>query len=186
MLTLVLGGARSGKSRYAQSLCKEESIVFIATASPDADSEMQARIAKHRAARPATWMTVEEPVQVVEAVTRAQPEHALVIVDCVTVWLSNLLWEYRAMTSNAVEDVVLAAVDALTVAARGRDVIAVSNEVGSGIVPEHPVSRLFRDVQGFANQRLSHAAARVVLVVAGLPVILKDGPARSEPQTEGP
>ena len=108
------------------------------------------------------------------------------IVDCVTVWLSNLLWEYRAMTSNAVEDVVLAAVDALTVAARGRDVIAVSNEVGSGIVPEHPVSRLFRDVQGFANQRLSHAAARVVLVVAGLPVILKDGPTRSERRTEGP
>jgi adenosylcobinamide kinase/adenosylcobinamide-phosphate guanylyltransferase len=81
------------------------------------------------------------------------------------------------MTSNAAQDGVLGAVNALTVAARGRDVIAVSNEVGSGIVPEHSVSRLFRDVQGLANQRLSHAAARVVLVVAGLPVILKDGPA---------
>ncbi len=174
MLTLVLGGARSGKSRYAQSLAGIAPVVYVATARAGDDPEMHARIARHRAARPATWETVEEPRDVVRVVAHAQPEDALVIVDCVTVWLANLLWEYRQLTDSVVEEAVLAAVDGLAASARGRDVIAVSNEVGSGIVPEHAVGRLFRDLQGFANQRLAQAAVRVVLLVAGVPLTLKD------------
>jgi adenosylcobinamide kinase/adenosylcobinamide-phosphate guanylyltransferase len=150
--------------------------VYIATARPGDDAEMQARIARHRATRPDTWTTVEEAVHVADAVVRARPEHAIVIVDCVTVWLSNLLWEYRALTSSDAERAVIGMVDALAATAYGRDVIAVSNEVGGGIVPDHPVARLFRDIQGFANQRLAHSAGRVVLLVAGLPLILKDCP----------
>jgi len=181
MLTLVLGGARSGKSRYAQSLCGERPVVCIATARPGDDAEMQARIARHRATRPATWTTVEEAVHVPDAVARARPEHAIVIVDCVTVWLSNLLCECRALTSSDGERAVLAMVDALVATASGRDVIAVSNDVGGGTVPDHPVARLFRDIQGFANQRLAHSAGRVVLLVAGLPLVLKDTEPPSNP-----
>jgi adenosylcobinamide kinase/adenosylcobinamide-phosphate guanylyltransferase len=124
--------------------------------------------------RPATWTTVEEPVDVAAALTRAQPADALVIVDCVTLWISNLFWEHRVLTDDALERVVLEQVDALNAAAGPREVVFVTNDVGSGIVPEHRVGRLFRDVQGLANQRLTRAAAHVVWLVAGLPVVLKD------------
>ncbi|HKX29620.1 MAG TPA: bifunctional adenosylcobinamide kinase/adenosylcobinamide-phosphate guanylyltransferase [Blastocatellia bacterium] len=179
MLTLILGGARSGKSRYAQSLCQGSApVIYLATASVGetaSDHEMRERIARHRADRPAHWQTLEEPLDLPRAVREAPVEAALLI-DCVTLWLSNLMWEFRAETVAGQESRILARVDDLIDAAGGRagEILAVSNEVGSGLVPEHPVGRGFRDLQGFANQRLAQAADRVILIVAGLPLNLKD------------
>lgn len=177
MLTLILGGARSGKSRYAQVLCEAaESVVYVATARADADDEeMCARIARHRAARPRAWRTVEEPLEVARVVETATPAEATVIVDCVTVWLANLGWEHRASALDELERFVLERMAELARVALERRVVAVSNEVGWGIVPEHPLGRAFRDLQGLANQLLAREAERVVLMVAGLPVLLKDG-----------
>jgi adenosylcobinamide kinase/adenosylcobinamide-phosphate guanylyltransferase len=173
MLTLVLGGARSGKSRYAQAVCDGRPAVYVATARAAGDPEMQERIERHRRDRPGSWTTVEEPEDVASAVVHARPADAPVIVDCVTVWISNLLWKHRDATAQDQERAVLRASAALAEAGRIRTVIAVSNEVGGGTVPDHPVARTFRDVHGLANQLLAREAGRVVLVVAGLPVVLK-------------
>ena len=181
MLTLILGGARSGKSRYAQSLCdRSAQVVYIATARADevdSDHEMRERVARHREDRPANWRTVEEPLDLPRAVSEAQVE-ATLLIDCVTLWVSNLMWEYREQTTAAQEKLILAQVDDLILASRRRsesagEIIVVSNEVGGGLTPEHPVGRAFRDFQGFANQRLARAADKVVFIVAGLPLPLK-------------
>jgi adenosylcobinamide kinase/adenosylcobinamide-phosphate guanylyltransferase len=174
MLTLVLGGARSGKSRYAQTLCNGRRTVYLATARAAGDPEMERRIDRHRRDRPASWTTVEEPEDVASAVVHARPADAPVIVDCITVWISNLLWKHRDATVPDQQRAVLRAAQELADAGRPRTVIAVSNEVGGGTVPDHPVARTFRDVHGLANQLLAREAGRVVLVVAGLPVVLKE------------
>lgn len=174
MLTLVLGGARSGKSRYALSLCASGPAVYLATATAAGDGEMQQRIDRHRRERPDRWTTVEEAEDVASAALCAQPTDAPVIVDCVTVWVSNLLWKHRGASADEQERVVLRAATELSEAARKRTVIAVSNEVGGGTVPGHPVARAFRDLHGLANQLLAREAGRVVLVIAGLPIVLKD------------
>jgi len=183
MLTLILGGARSGKSRYAQSLCgRSAQVVYIATARADeidSDHEMRERVARHRADRPASWRTVEEPLDLPRAVREA-PVEAVLLIDCVTLWISNLMWEHRGQTAPAQENLILAQVDDLILASRRRavdtgEIIVVSNEVGGGLAPEHPVGRAFRDLQGFANQRLAQAADKVTLIVAGLPLPLKSG-----------
>jgi adenosylcobinamide kinase/adenosylcobinamide-phosphate guanylyltransferase len=173
MLTLVLGGARSGKSRYAQALCDGRPAVYVATARAAGDPELQERIDRHRRDRPASWTTVEEPEDVASAVVHARPADAPLIVDCVTVWISNLLWKHRDATAQDQEEAVLRAAQELADAGRIRTVVAVSNEVGGGTVPDHSVARTFRDVHGLANQLLAREAGRVVLVVAGLPVVLK-------------
>jgi adenosylcobinamide kinase / adenosylcobinamide-phosphate guanylyltransferase len=187
MLTLVLGAARSGKSRYAQSLCASSyGVIYVATARPEegaGDHEMRERIARHRAERPAEWQTVEEPLDLSRAV-RESPIDATLLIDCATIWISNLMWECREGPAAEQNKLILAEVDNLIDAVRLRaagltdagtvgEVIIVSNEVGSGLVPEHPVARAFRDLQGFANQRLAQAADNVVLIVAGLPLRLK-------------
>jgi adenosylcobinamide kinase/adenosylcobinamide-phosphate guanylyltransferase len=186
MLTLVLGGARSGKSRYAQSLCASSSdVIYVATARTDdgaGDHEMRERIARHRADRPAEWQTVEEPLDLPRAVREA-PADAALLIDCATLWISNLMWEFREKPAAEQQRLILAEVDDLIDAVRRRDedpipagdVVIVSNEVGGGLVPEHPVARAFRDLQGFANQRLAQAADNVVFVIAGLPLRLKPG-----------
>ncbi len=189
MLTLVLGGARSGKSRYAQSLCESASfVIYVATARMEesaGDHEMRERIARHRADRPAVWKTVEEPLDLARAVSESSIE-ATVLIDCATIWISNLMWEFREEPAAEQNRLILAEVDNLIGAVRLRaenatgaetagEVIIVSNEVGSGLVPEHPVARAFRDLQGFANQRLAHAAENVFIVVAGLSLRLKSG-----------
>ena len=181
MLTLVLGGARSGKSRYAQSLCDGRQTVYVATARPEGDPEMQGRIDRHRRDRPASWATVEEPEDVASVVVHARPGDALVIVDCVTVWMSNLLWKHRDASAPDQERVVLRAAQELADAGQSRTVIAVSNEIGGGTVPDHAVARTFRDVHGLANQLLAREAGRVVLVVAGLPIVLKGQDVESAP-----
>jgi adenosylcobinamide kinase / adenosylcobinamide-phosphate guanylyltransferase len=175
LLTLVIGGARSGKSRYAQTLCaKRERVVVVATARPDDDPEMEARIRRHRADRPAHWTTIEEPLDLVSAVGRAS-DGATVLVDCVTLWLSNLQFQYRGLDPLSRETRILGEVAALAraVGERDADAVFVTNEVGEGIVPDSSVAREFRDLQGRANQILAGDAELVVLMVAGLPVTVK-------------
>lgn len=187
MLTLVLGGARSGKSRFAQSLCESaSSVIYVATAQveeSEGDNEMRERITRHRADRPAEWQTVEEPLDLSRAI-RDSPIEAALLIDCATIWISNLMWECREKPAAEQNRLILAEVDSLIDAVRLRaasltgegtagEVIIVTNEVGSGLVPEHPVARAFRDLQGFANQHLAQAADNVIFIVAGLPLRLK-------------
>ena len=180
MLTLVLGGARSGKSRYAQSLCVDSrSVVFLATARDEGDPEMRSRIDRHRAERSERsgqseqWKTIEEPLAVVRVVRESDPS-VTILLDCVTTWVANLAWEHRSLSERELQNLVIEEVSSLASVAKGREVIAVSNEVGSGIVPDHPSGRHFRDLQGVANQFLAQKAVRVVLMVSGLPLTLKD------------
>ncbi len=173
MLTLVLGGARSGKSRFAQSLCAAgERVAYIATARPD-DDEMVARIARHQEHRPASWLTIEEPLAIGKAVERAR-ECDFILLDCLTIWLSNLLWERRGETSEdgwrREASVQLAD---LARAAGAASLVVVTNEVGGGVVPENEVARRFRDLQGWVNQDAAALADTVYLVVAGIPLRIK-------------
>ena len=172
---LVLGGARSGKSRLAGRLAAErEPVVLVATAMlvPD-DAEMSARIARHRAERPASWTTVEAPRDLEGVLPGLVDRDGSVVIDCVTLWISNLMLGQG--TFGPLEDeAILSAVDRATHAARGRArVIWVSNEVGSGIIPMNALARRFADLQGWANQRLTAACDAVHLCVAGLTVRLK-------------
>ena len=174
MLTLVLGGARSGKSRYAQSLCADaRDVLFLATARADGDPEMRARVDRHRVERPDEWKTIEEPLAVVRVVRESEPS-VTILLDCVTTWLANLAWAKRSLSASELERLVLEEVSSLAEVANGQEVVAVSNELGSGIVPEHRSGRQFRDLQGVANQRLAQDAVHVVLMVSGLPLTLKD------------
>jgi adenosyl cobinamide kinase/adenosyl cobinamide phosphate guanylyltransferase len=168
-LMLILGGARSGKSRYAEGLIAalpppwNPPWIYVATAEPG-DGEMRARIAAHRARRGPSWQTVEAPQELAEAVILAQP--APVLVDCLTLWLSNLMLIDADIEAETVR--LERALEAATA-----PIVLVSNEVGSGIVPEHPLGRSFRDLQGALNQRIAARADRVVLMVAGLPLAVK-------------
>ena len=173
MLTLVLGGARSGKSRFAQSLLGERPAIYVATARRTRDREMAARIDRHRAHRPPSWITIEEPELVPQVVGTARPAEAPVLVECVTLWLSNLFERESGTPARRQQEILLDAVRALGEASRRRDVIAVSNELGAGVVPTTRVGRRFRDLQGWANQILAEEAQLVALVVAGLPLVLK-------------
>lgn len=179
MLTLVIGGARSGKSRFAQSLCANgQRVVYVATARVD-DEEMRARIARHRADRPGAWSTIEEPLAVADVVARQSADADFILLDCLTVWLSNFCWEWRDRYPKDLESAAAEELRRLAGAAPGAHLIVVTNEVGCGIVPEHPVARLFRDLQGLANQQMARAAEAVYHVVAGIPVKIKTpgGPA---------
>lgn len=173
MLTLVLGGARSGKSRYAQALIGERQAIYVATARRTRDHEMSGRIERHRADRPASWTTIEEPELVPRVVRTATPVDAPVIVECATLWLSNLFERESHTPARRQQDILMAAVRELADASRLREVVVVSNEVGGGIVPTTRVGRRFRDLQGCANQILAAEAQSVVFVVAGLPLALK-------------
>ena len=173
MLTLVLGGARSGKSRYAQALIGGRPAIYVATARRTGDREMAGRIDRHRADRDASWTTIEEPELVPRVVRTALPAEAPVLVECVTLWLANLFEREARTPARRQEEILMGAVHDLADACRGREVVAVSNEVGGGIVPPTRVGRRFRDLQGWANQILAAGAQSVVLVVAGLPLALK-------------
>jgi adenosylcobinamide kinase/adenosylcobinamide-phosphate guanylyltransferase len=174
-VTLILGGARSGKSSYAEKLATgtlygpARPAVYIATAEAG-DVEMAARIQAHRARRGAVWTTIEEPIGLAEALHQASAHGQPVLIDCLTLWLSNLMH---------VGDDVDEATDALLQALAGyaAPVLLVSNEVGWGIVPETPLGRAFRDAQGRLNMRMAERADRVILMAAGLPLVMKDRPA---------
>ncbi len=168
MISLILGGARSGKSRHAEQLAEQSgrTVVYIATAEA-LDAEMAARIAHHRAQRPGEWLLVEEPLALAQALrAHAAADHCL-LVDCLTLWLSNLL-AAEAPCMQQELDALYATLPALP-----GEILLVSNEVGWGIVPDHPLARRFRDEAGRLHQRLAELCDRVTLVVAGLPLALK-------------
>lgn len=168
---LVLGGARSGKSRTALQLTEasSEKKVFIATAQAY-DDEMRERITRHQLERDTSWQTREAPLDLAEAIrTNAGPGRT-VLVDCLTLWLSNLMLAERDAERET--DILVE-----TVKAAAGPLVLVSNEVGQGIVPATPLGRRFRDEQGRLNQRIAEACEAVVFVAAGCPILLKPAPA---------
>jgi adenosylcobinamide kinase/adenosylcobinamide-phosphate guanylyltransferase len=182
MLTLILGGARSGKSRLAQRLASlAQRVTYVATAQAGQDAEMAARIERHQADRPNSWKTIEEPLALATAVERAANDADTVLVDCLTIWLSNMFWENRDGPSRQLEDAVRAEVQRIAAAARKCHVILVSNELGCGIVPESAMTRAFRDTQGFLNQWAAEAADEVIFAIAGLPMYLKTASHSTDP-----
>ncbi len=162
--TLILGGARSGKTIHALQMAEAagRGLVMIATAEA-LDDEMADRIARHRAERGPAWRTLEAPLDLTGALAETQPGDA-VVVDCLTLWVSNLM--------HAGLEVERAG-EALIAALAGREVILISNEVGLGIVPANALARRFRDEAGRLNQRIAAAADKVVFIAAGLPLVLK-------------
>jgi adenosylcobinamide kinase/adenosylcobinamide-phosphate guanylyltransferase len=167
-LTLVLGGARSGKSRYAESLVTALPGPWIYVATAEArDAEMAERIAAHQARRGAGWRTLETPRDVVGAVTAHGTTPLLV--DCLTLWLAN------ALLASADVDAEIERLEAALEQASA-PLVLVANEVGFGIVPDNALGRRFRDLQGLLNQRIATRADRVVLVVAGVPLTIKGNP----------
>ncbi|UYY59217.1 bifunctional adenosylcobinamide kinase/adenosylcobinamide-phosphate guanylyltransferase [Sphingomonas sp. S2-65] len=162
---LVLGGARSGKSRHAQAIAEGSGgeLVFVATAQAF-DDEMRERIARHQADRDGRWRTIEAPIALAEAIEASGD--AVVLVDCLTLWTSNLL------LAEADWEAALAGL-ARAIAARRAPLVLVANEVGLGIVPDNALARRFRDMAGIVNQRVAAAADRVHFLAAGLPLVLK-------------
>ena len=167
MLVLLTGGARSGKSQLALRLAQQRSspVTFIATAQAG-DSEMAERIARHRDERPAAWRTIEEPLHVKRAIDAAASESSVVI-DCLTLWVANALAEFGATETEA-----RALGAAETAGARDALTIAVTNDVGLGLVPENALGRAYRDLLGRVNTIWSAAADHALLVVAGRAIAL--------------
>ncbi len=168
---LILGGARSGKTALGERLATRlaHNPAYLATAEA-LDEEMAARVASHRRQREGRFVTVEEPVELAEAIERAAIEHDVILVDCLTLWISNLLGAERDVT-KAVDDLV----DALDVIEDTR-VLMISNEVGLGIVPDNKLARAYRDLTGWAHQRLTGVCSDVYFVAAGLPLTMKGSP----------
>jgi adenosylcobinamide kinase/adenosylcobinamide-phosphate guanylyltransferase len=177
MLILVTGGSRSGKSSFALEMARRFSTprVFLATAQAR-DEEMRRRIEAHQRARPADWSLVEEPREVTDALRDALAKAGTVIVDCVTIWVSNLILADRGFG----EQDAAARAEELALTANGTrsGVIVVTNEVGSGVVPDNALARQFRDCAGRANQVLAHAASEVHFMVSGIAITIKKGQER--------
>lgn len=181
MLELILGGARSGKSALAEQRASDSglSVIYIATGQAG-DGEMSQRIRHHRASRPTQWLTVEEPLHLAAALEKHSSSGNCIIVDCLTLWLTNLILTGKAAQQTEAGEKIdcpllteeLAALFTALNHVSG-NIIFVSNEVGMGIVPMGAVNRLFVDEQGRLNQRLAQLADRVTLVSAGLPLQLK-------------
>jgi adenosylcobinamide kinase / adenosylcobinamide-phosphate guanylyltransferase len=184
-LILILGGARSGKSTFAERLALKsgKSVAFIATATAG-DEEMRARIARHQAERPQGWHTLEEPLDLAGAVQRASARGDVLLLDCLTLWTSNWLLQQHDFTQDEqpainpfLGESALKEVEAMLQVLRSlpsrQTLIAISNEVGLGLVPAYPLGRVYRDTLGYVNQRLARAAERVYLMVASIAVDLK-------------
>ena len=166
----ILGGARSGKSAYALNLAKEKSrkVLYIPTAEAG-DSEMKSRISKHKASRPRYWKTIEEPLDLIAALKKHKHKYEVIIIDCLTLYLSNLM--HKGLTQGAVIKRIKDA--AAYIKAMRESVVVISNEVGLGIVPENKLAREFRDIAGLANQIMAEAADEAVFIQAGIPLKLK-------------
>lgn len=171
----ITGGARSGKSAYAEKRIREfgTPLGYLATAQA-LDEEMTDRVRRHRERRGPDWTTIEEPVHLCQALARADGEYKAILVDCVTLWLSNLLFKYEE-TGDQIQDRIAEDVRRLKSTLQGMvtPVVLVSNEVGMGIVPDNGLARLFRDIAGSANQILAAAADEVQVVISGIPLKLK-------------
>jgi len=166
-VTLVLGGARSGKSRFAETLVLEtgKRPVYIATAEAQ-DDEMRQRIRQHRARRDVRWKTLESPLELIRGIKNESGDNRAILVDCLTLWLTNLMIYERNVSSQCDGLVYL-------LKETRSDIVLVANEVGLGIVPEHRLARQFRDYAGQLNQAIAAIAHRVYFVAAGLPLTLK-------------
>lgn len=169
-IVLITGGARSGKSRYAEerALRLGPRRLYLATGEAG-DEEMEQRIAEHRKKRGKNWITVEEPLEVGKALAAHQGQLDCAVVDCMTLWVSNLLIQRgEDMVKSAVKDLV----DKLL--HFDFHLLLVANEVGWGIVPDNALARQFRDLAGWANRQIASAANEVVLMVAGIPMVVKE------------
>ena len=169
--TFIVGGCRSGKSRHALELAEKiqaSKRIFIATCMP-LDDEMKERIDRHKKDRDKSWKTVEVPVQLHEAISEKNKKGDVILIDCLTLWINNLLIEIEdyGVIDQRIHKLVLALKDAKC------PIILVSNEVGTGIVPENKLARQFRDLTGFTNQKIAECADRVIWMVAGIPVSIK-------------
>lgn len=172
MVTLVLGGARSGKSRFAEQEADQwlsdhpnSERLYVATAQIY-DDEMRTKVEQHKAQRGNNWHTIEEPENLTQVLAAEMDDDKFILVDCLTLWLTNLLLK-EANTDEAIEELC-----SLLKSAKG-EIVMVSNEVGLGIVPDNKLARQFRDIQGLANQQIALAAQKVILITAGLPLVLK-------------
>jgi len=190
-LILVLGGARSGKSTFAEELAanSQRSVAYIATET-DSDEALHARILLHRAQRPQVWHTLEEPLDLAGAVRRASSLADVLLLDCLTLWTSNWLmqqtgidWNEQVVAEMLFAENALKEVEAMLHVLRAlpahKTLIVVSNEVGTGLVPEYALGRAYRDTLGYVNQHLARAAERVYLLVAGIAVDLKRLPEKA-------
>lgn len=169
-LILITGGARSGKSSFALKLAKslKGKIIYIATALP-LDSEMRRRISLHKKARHKDWVTIEEPIDILSAIKKIRGKSSVIILDCLTLLLSNLM--LRGFNDKAIFNKIKSITKVLKDKANVS--IVVTNEVGSGIVPDNDLARRFRDLQGHANQIVNERADLVYLLVSGIPVRIK-------------
>lgn len=183
MMTLIIGGARSGKSDLAQRLAAASGrdVLFVATMQPG-DDELRARVEAHRTARPASWRTIEAPMELTDVLTRSARSDDYVVIDCITLWVTNLL---LATIGDDIDDIAphraaaalgdaADATAALATWCAGfpGDIAIVTNEAGAGVVPPYPLGRLFRDALGATNATLSATADRVLSVTAGMVVDL--------------
>jgi adenosylcobinamide kinase/adenosylcobinamide-phosphate guanylyltransferase len=170
-ITFVIGGCRSGKSRFAQVFAEKVPAVeriFLATCIPQ-DDEMKTRVAQHQKERGSHWKTVEAPIRLPEAIMDISGKERVILVDCMTLWLNNLLFDDK--TASAFDDHIKKLKHALS--GVQCPVVMVSNEVGMGIVPDNKLARQFRDLAGALNQDLAACSDRVAWVVAGIPVFIK-------------
>jgi adenosylcobinamide kinase / adenosylcobinamide-phosphate guanylyltransferase len=169
MIQLILGGARSGKSRYAEQLATatKKPVLYIATATAS-DAEMAARIAHHQQQRPAEWQLRECPLDLIATLQEEAQKPQTILVDCLTLWLNNQLFHFPKQDFSALFDALVETIKSPTA-----DIIFVANEVGLGIIPLGEISRSFVDEAGRLNQKLAQAADRVFFIAAGLPLQLK-------------
>lgn len=178
-MILVTGGARSGKSAFAEKLARESGgkVAYIATAEAW-DAEMEHRIALHRSRRPSDWRTYEAPREAAKVIREAGQEHGTILFDCVTIYLSNLLCREaepydEAQLAALVQGEMASLIEAVQGVPEETAVLFVTNEVGAGIVPENRLARLYRDLAGLANQQLAAAADAVYAVLCGIPLCIK-------------
>jgi len=169
---LILGGAKSGKSSFALNMCNSlnKKLIFLATAQA-LDQEMEERIRRHKVERGSGWRTIEETLKIAETIGSLDSEDTIILLDCLTLWLSNLYMEYGEDQEAIDEDIENLARQLEDI--RGA-VVVVSNEVGMGIVPDNQLSRTYRDTAGYMNQRIARLSGKVVAVLTGIPLVLKD------------
>jgi len=176
-LTLILGGARSGKSTYAEELAGEfdKPVMFIATAEA-LDEEMLQRIKKHKQERSKDWQTLEIPIDVAETLHKQEIQAEVILMDCLTLWVSNIMSRWTEDIDHPQEDILFGkvekeAADLLSeISASPAEWIVVSNEVGLGLVPPYPLGRLYRDALGYVNKMFARQADEVIFMVAGIPM----------------
>ncbi len=175
-IILITGGARSGKSRFAEELARKsgKSVAYLATAEA-LDQEMTERIAKHKSQRPSHWLTLEEPIQIDRSIAALNGNADLILLDCLTLWVSNLIHQKPDYCAQEVEqagrNLIIQSMQ--TVRKNNKTLIFVSNEVGMGIIPDNPLNRVFSDMTGRINQIVSAEADEVYFMVSGIPLKVK-------------